>query len=764
MAQLAHCPECKSEVVLPEDPTPGSWGQCPACNEQFALAEAIARPLPEVKVVQPPTDFASDSSGVDAAAKDSTTIDAEQEFQSSLAKTLAGMPSIADSSTGLGGTTLSSFLREQEAAEQSPKEDEPETKAEDSSTENATPTLAELLSGGFGSDESSTEESASSEASHDDTAEKSEFAAGLLEDVAEADVAEDMEPSPQADRLKPTLSELFKFDQASTGSEESESGMDEFDPVSEEASAEHAEVGDDVPSYDYEPTVAEGSHEVTEEAVELNVETPEPERTELPSSLTDFAAKIDALSNKIGDDSKLDVPSFDFEVGDEAPVSVDAADATTVESAQDDYQAEPEHDPRLISGQPVVEPTIDSLDVPQSTARSMRDKLDFDSPLEFESNSSYAATDELDFVDQADPEQAESEVPELAEPRGVVATRRSSSPSMLRTLTGVAGGGVVGLGAGYLLLLWILHLVGRTDDPLSVAQYYPNAVKPSTFQQNAEPASDAIASAEQLAGNSDQGNSELSNSELNGDAAEVTVDPLNDTAVEPAAFNEEVATTVEPAATEPASFGEPEGEALFPWEKAEANAAIVIRGVPVYSAIEVVDLTQVGVAAKSGLLEGNFQNPENAKVVPTKGASYAKLAKLADAVTFAELAGEIRGDEPATELFPSLFATQRHCNEIAQIAGFWLGSSKRGHGGIFFSGQPDSGTQRGSVAEYSFLLPTGQKMVVLTDEPLGESLASAGSVGVVGSVIDNPAERVEGYTGSAELAIWSTQLFPVDAR
>lgn len=784
MAQLAHCPECKSEIVLPEAPAPGSWGQCPACNEQFALAEAIARPLPEVKVVEPPTDFPSASKEMDSSgglkADDSAANDAEQELKDTLARTLAEMPAKTESSLSFGGTTLSSFLREQNESEPSSEQDEPAFPSDIASDER-TPTLAELLAGGFEKDQP---------AAVDEDVEQADEAAEL--DTAELDTAEldtpesdadDVdtsaeEPSPEADRRKPTLSELFKFDQAAASSQQN---LDE--------------------NLDHNLDDAEDSAEFDSVS---EAETPEPAATELPSSLTDFAAKIDALSNKISDDSKLDIPSFDFQVGDgqvgdgqvgdEIPSSTDEAavdtsaieDSSTETTAADD-QHEPEEAPHLISGQAVVEPTINPLDVPQSTARSMRDTLDFDSPLEFESNSSYSATDELAFPHQSEgAEQNEGEqLPELAEPRGVVATRRSSSPSMLRTLTGVAGGGIVGLGAGYLVLLWILHLVGRTDDPLNVAQYYPNVVKPSTFQQHDELANNtALAAADQAAGDDLANDTEPNETGFGGadplaSADDQAADPLNDTAVRPAGFSQDATdrtelpdAKLEPLEPEPLDTKplESEDEVLFPWEEAASAAtpdpdpAIVIRNAPQYTAIEVEDLTQVGMASKPGLLEGNFQNPENAKVVPTKGASYAKLAKLAEAVTFAQLAGEIRNHQATAELFPSLFASQRHCTEIAQIAGYWLGSSKRGHGGIFFSGQPDSGTQRGSVAEYSFLLPTGQTMVVLTDEPLGESFESAGSVGVVGSVIDNPAERIEGYTGTADLAVWSTQLFPVDAR
>lgn len=660
MAQLARCPECKSDVVLPDVQAPGSWGQCPECNEVFALAQAIARPLPEVQVVQAPD------------------VESSSPLTASLATEAEAKEGLGESSVSFGGTTLSSFLKDQE------QEPEPQTKdrvdgSEQQPAATAAPTLAELLS----------------QPSED-----------IPESVEPTDVESTAldEPNPEADRQKPTLSELFKFDAAT---------VNENEPPT-----------DDVERYD----------SVDEQPQVAAAEQSEESTTELPESLSDFAAKLDALSDKISDESSLSTPTFDFEVGE--------ADATP----HDANPASPD-DTNLGADQPLVEtPSSQPQDVPQTTARSMRDTLDFDSPLEFESKRDHSAVSELDF-----PEPAEDEMPVMETPPGVVVSRRSSGPSMLRTLTGVAGGGVVGLGAGYLLLLWILHFLGRADDPLNVAMYYPNAVKPATFQQNAEPAESSVPPT------SDRPiTDQLAAADNVEQPAADAVAPVTDEAVEPAAFNEDL---------DELPSADSNLDAPFPWEvedEPEAVAAIAISNAPIYSALEVDDLVRVGAMASQGLLDGNFAEPEHKKVVPTKGASYAKLAKLADAITFAELAGEIADENQAASVFPPLFATERHRSEIAQIAGFWLGSSKRGHGGIFFCGRPDSGTQQGSVAEYRFLLPSGQTMTVITDQPLGEGLASSHSVGVVGSVIDSLAERIEGYTGNAETAIWSTELFPLN--
>ena len=55
MAQLASCPRCESEFVLPVVDQPGCWAKCPECSEEFALAEVIVRPLAEATIVPTPS-------------------------------------------------------------------------------------------------------------------------------------------------------------------------------------------------------------------------------------------------------------------------------------------------------------------------------------------------------------------------------------------------------------------------------------------------------------------------------------------------------------------------------------------------------------------------------------------------------------------------------------------------------------------------------------------------------------------------------------
>src|SRR5690606_9782979 len=110
-----------------------------------------------------------------------------------------------------------------------------------------------------------------------------------------------------------------------------------------------------------------------------------------------------------------------------------------------------------------------------------------------------------------------------------------------------------------------------------------------------------------------------------------------------------------------------------------------------------------------------------------KGGSYAKLAKLAEALTFGEGAADVSWKNDARAVFMQLFANEELQHQISTISEYWLVSDKRGHGGIFFAGALDDGRQQGTVAEYTVTLPTDsrQTLTVLTPQALPIDTSSA---------------------------------------
>ncbi len=474
--------------------------------------------------------------------------------------------------------------------------------------------------------------------------------------------------------------------------------LEEPSPVADRLRPKHSELyrresaesneEDDLSSYDPVEDLADERDEtqVAEEHFSPEESVRRLHDFSIPSSIeSTLRDRGDLLDTDVAS-SAADAPSFDFEVGD----------------SRDD-----------------------------SGAKSLRAAMGFggDEPLELEDP--IEGPDFAAVVTNDD----ETVAPELSvgadAPRGKVATRkRSGVMSAVRTLVGVAGGGVVGIAAGYLLLLWIFHFLGRNDEPLALAQYYPDVVKPSTFQ-------DSTSTPPIVGGNSDW----LAEGDARVDD-EQPLEPMEDSSVETAAFEAEVT---------------PPDDGPEPWEFGPQPAPpALITGAPSYTAAELQELTGVAQEVAADLIAPG-------PVDKVKGSSYARIAKLAEALTFGEGAADVSWKNNAREVFPPLLATDESRKQVSTIAEFWLVSPKRGHGGIFFCGTPDAGRQQGSVAEYTITLPTDsrQQITVLAPRALSVDTAEAAAVAVIGAVIDDPAGKIDGYTGTAQQAIWSTDVYPI---
>lgn len=633
MAQLAKCPACRMEIVIPGD-MEGTDAQaqrleCPECEGVFSVADTKPHVVKEAKRVPMP----AETSGAEVDLSDDR-----------------GQAAARPAAPKFGSATLSSFFGDDD-------------RINETHTELHSPALAEfqsledLIRRGP-TDPASQQPPA---ATVDDAAED----ATRSSDEARDEYDEGEEPLPARDRIRPTLSELYHREQ------------------------ESADDTDDADSYD--PV-----EDVDDKADATEPEQPARSLDEFPnpSSFDRTARDSDDLSDIEVAASVPDAPTFDFKVGDAEPFETPSSEGP----------------------------------------RSLRAAMGFagDEPLEVEE-----PVERPDFA-TVHPRDEEDIAPELSisgsdTPRGVVATRkRSSALSAVRTVVGVAGGGVVGIVAGYLLLLWIFHFLGRSDEPLALAKYYPNVVKPPAFQDNA-PAT-----------------AEPGGQLLAGDEARMDrpPEPMDEGALD-GAGDVEVANFEADALP---------GDAPEPWSfDAQPAPPPLIQGAPSYTAAELQQLTAVGLEAVPGITA-------DGPIDKQKGGSYAKLAKLAEALTFGEGAADVSWKDNARQVFAQVFANPPSRQPISTIAEYWLVSDKRGHGGIFFSGTPDDGRQQGTVAEYTVTLSSDQRqqLTVLTPQALPIDVISSPEVVVVGAVVDDPASRIEGYTGTAKQAVWSSNVFPVN--
>jgi hypothetical protein len=645
MAQLARCPACYSEIELPaevaEGDLAGARAQCPACDEMFLLADAKPRLVKQAVLVRESTEV----------AKSERSDGNPSDFSEGAARIAAT----------IDNPTLAAFLGLDKVAKPTvTPTNEEETEDQEEAAEVATPEPKPAIDLG---DFQSLDELFKSSAKRTTEPTAPSIPTARYDDEAEA--AE--EPSPVADRLRPTLGELFAATKPATGTK-----------LEDSATSEH-DLDRDLAAYLNEVEPAQHTKSTVDDFTELTMHD-------------------------------MPVPKFD---------------------AKDDFAADDNQ----------------ASDEGVEVSKSLRAAMGFgdDEPLVAEDSDHELAA--VAVGDEAEHEEALS-FAQVEAPRGTVATRRRKSPSMLRTMFGVVMGGVTGIVGGYLALLWIFHFVGRSEDPLDLAKFYPDIVKPVEYQSSADaplPIDNPLAANDDVAplpdtfggtGEVDQANFE----------ADVPAENTAEDTVENPAENTDVAADPIPQA--PAAWDDPAEAAPL----AQPSVQVVIEGAPTYTAAQIQQATAAAEAIAADLVA---DGPLDQK----KGSSYATLAALADAMTFGEGNAKVSWKLPARELFPQLFTTPTTQENIAKIAGYWITSPKREHGGIFFSGTLDEGRQQGTIAEYQVTLPTGQVLAVLMPQPLDNTAGTP--VVVVGSLVRDPATHIQGYTGTADMAVWSEQVLPM---
>lgn len=407
MAQLVHCPACSHEAALPEQASASEaqeqWFACPNCSKVFCVADAEPYEVKQAAMVDPPTRPAGDEDDdiADVAPPSSPAAD-------------ASLP------PKFGSATLSSFMDEKVTRSDAENQAEAPAVADFQSLDDLIRRgPSELLE--FDSPEPAAQRSEPAGADAD----------GAKSNTNQDDRPLD-EPSPAADRIRPTLGELFRTELGATSDIADAASYDRVDDAagdSDTAARSHDDSMNDTKTV--EP--ARSTHDFS-----------------VPSSFESTLRDHGDLGDTEVASTVPDAPSFDFEVGD----SRAAENGESLRAAMGFDGEEP-----LEVEEPVDRPNFDTIGT----------------------NESHEVAPELNVDADA--------------PHGKVAARkRSSVLSGVRTLVGVAGGGVVGIVAGYLLLLWIFHFLGRTDEPLALAQYYPNAIKPSSFQ-DANPVAPTAATA-----------------------------------------------------------------------------------------------------------------------------------------------------------------------------------------------------------------------------------------------------------------------------
>ncbi len=332
--------------------------------------------------------------------------------------------------------------------------------------------------------------------------------------------------------------------------------------------------------------------------------------------------------------------------------------------------------------------------------------------------------------------------------------------SLVRTMLVTVFGGVVGLALGYYALLWIR---GPEIDFLDLAKYLPKSALPASFNSATTRSPEASSSnaVENLANLDAEPAAKTPDARPEKQAAfNQPVAPPKDTddAIEhkPSPPAKDVAATHEPAVLEAPTAKALTGDA--------SRETVHIANAPSFTTAELVAALQAARQAQPGLVNGNFSDGNDVK--STKGKSYMVLADLAQKATFAEQVAASPGIANTIQEIDAFFRqtlSNRHtAEELVQIVPMWIASPHRKSGGIFFAGSVSHIDVRGSMVEYRVELNGGPALIVLAPSTGGSISGPQRPVGVVGWIVDHPAEKIKGYTGEAPQAVFAKRLLSLE--
>ncbi len=345
-------------------------------------------------------------------------------------------------------------------------------------------------------------------------------------------------------------------------------------------------------------------------------------------------------------------------------------------------------------------------------------------------------------------------------------------PSIVRQLVGVVGGGVLGLGLGYLALLW---LGGPHKDFLGVGTKLPAFMVPAAFHDDLDVQRRPIEV-------EDSQFADLQNkfSSFAPEASEPASDSPTRAKRPKVQFGQDYP---EPKEETPADFvigelenqtapdepenAEPEGEALpldetesatettpavdeapQPSEAAPAQAeAVLVREAPRFEPTALAAELEDVQAHQQAFFTGSVEEKEaRAK----KGSAFLEFCELAQVVTFVEGSNEqvAPQKESVEKLLTQIVNSDAALQDVAYISSRWLKLAQRPKPGVLFAGKVLAVEQQGA-AHWLLMTPLGdeQRVRVVTSEA---PMADEGAVAVLlGSIIENPQEKIAGYKPAA---------------
>lgn len=135
-------------------------------------------------------------------------------------------------------------------------------------------------------------------------------------------------------------------------------------------------------------------------------------------------------------------------------------------------------------------------------------------------------------------------------------------------------------------------------------------------------------------------------------------------------------------------------------------------------------------------------------------SAYEALTKLAESVAFAEQVDQATTDA-VRRLLESLADKPVSLRAIAQAGPQWLKSDDRTNDGVLLIAVVQKTEQQGGLFETVLRLAGGDQAVLLSDRDPAASYKTDARVLVVGGIVDDPAGKIAGFTGSAQRVVWA---------
>jgi hypothetical protein len=426
------------------------------------------------------------------------------------------------------------------------------------------------------------------------------------------------------------------------------------------------------------------------------------------------------------------------------PSAVTLADLLPPSTKQEDTLSGPSFDLPNVPLRPESGATVEfdegmPLGSPGNTEFEL-DDVDFESGPANETIAATSAGDDPDFA-------GASSAPVVI-PKDPPRKRRS----VARTLVGTALGGMVGVPLGYFVLLYAL---GPAGDFLQVAQFIPRAILPASFESRPAYVA-AVESAPAPPGDTDLASNEDKSANVPARYVETMDAPDESPASDTSAVDDRLGV-------EPARIEEPVAEPLDRDATVAAIGPLPLNG-PTYTLDQLATALESGERARSGLVTGDLSD---ATVRRTKGLSYARLCDLAHTLVFLDrtsAADEGQAVKRRTEqLFADTLSDPHTRSEVGRIAAIWIDSPHRRHGGLFLAGSVSGGRIVGDLYEYQLKSEDGSALALLMDQPLDPLVeGSDQEVGIVGTIVDDPADQIAGYSGTLRRVIWVASAIQLD--